>query len=83
MLCSLAIWSQYQTPGELPSQLKPVFCACVNFKLCLTALVDMIVAQRSFECPIPGSAQGKAGWDPEQPDLVNGNPAPSRRVESR
>jgi len=27
-------------------------------------------AQRGCGCPIPGGAQGQAGWDPGQSDLV-------------
>ena len=26
------------------------------------------VAQRGGECPVPGDAQGQAGWGSEQPD---------------
>jgi len=26
-------------------------------------------------CPIPGGAQGQAGWGPGQPELVGGSPA--------
>ena len=28
-------------------------------------------------CPIPGDAQGQAGWGPGQPELVGGSPAHS------
>ena len=36
------------------------------------------VAQRSSECPIPGGAQGKVGWDPGQTELLGGAPAGGR-----
>jgi len=39
------------------------------------------VAQRSCGCSVLGGVQGQVGWDPEQPDLVAGNPAHSRRLE--
>jgi len=29
-------------------------------------------AQRSCGCPIPGGAQGQAGWGPGQPEPVGG-----------
>ena len=41
------------------------------------------VAQRSCGCPLPGSAQGQAGWSSEQPDLVEGVPAHGRAVGTR
>jgi len=31
--------------------------------------------------PIPGGVEGQVGWDPEQPDLVSGNPAQGRGLE--
>ena len=36
------------------------------------------VAQRGCECPLPGSIEGQAGWDCEQPRLEGGVPACSR-----
>jgi len=39
------------------------------------------VAQRSCGCPIPGSAEGQAGWGSEQPGLVEGVPAHGRGFE--
>jgi len=30
-------------------------------------------AQRGWECPIPGGAEGQVGWCPGQPDLMGGN----------
>jgi len=41
------------------------------------------VAQGGCGCPIPGSIQGQAECGSGQPDLVVGNPAHSRRVETR
>jgi len=34
----------------------------------------------SCGCLIAGGTQGQAGWGPEQPDLVGGNPAHSTGV---
>jgi len=39
------------------------------------------VAQKSCGCPIPGGVQGKAGWGPGQPDLVDGVPIHGRELE--
>ena len=39
------------------------------------------VAQKGCECPLPGSIQGQAGWDFEQPGLEGGVPAYSRGLE--
>lgn len=36
------------------------------------------VAQRSYGCHILEGVQDKTGWDPEQSDLVRGNPAQAR-----
>jgi len=41
------------------------------------------VAQGGCGCPIPGGIQGQAGCGSGQPDLVVGNPAHSRGVETR
>lgn len=30
---------------------------------------------------IPGSIQGWVGWSPGNPDLVDGNPSPTERLE--
>jgi len=40
-------------------------------------------AQGGCGCPIPGGIQGQAGCGSGQPGLVVGDPAHSRRVESR
>jgi len=40
-------------------------------------------AQRSCECPVPGSIQGQAGWGCEQPALERGGPAYWREVGTR
>ena len=40
------------------------------------------VAQGGRGCPIPGGIQGQAGCGSVQPDLVVGDPAHSRRVET-
>ena len=37
-------------------------------------------AQRSCDCPLPGSVQSQAGWGSEQPGLVEGVPAHGRGV---
>ena len=41
------------------------------------------VAQKGYECSLPGSIQGQAGWGREQPGLVGGVPAYSHGVETR
>ena len=41
------------------------------------------VAQRSCGCPLPGSAQGQAGWSSEHPGLVEDAPAHGRGVGTR
>ena len=41
------------------------------------------VAQGGSGCPIPGGIQGQAGCGSGQPDLVVGDPAHSRGVETR
>jgi len=41
------------------------------------------LSQRSCGCPLPGSVQGQAGWDFEQPGLVEGVPAHGRGVGTR
>jgi len=41
------------------------------------------VAQGGCGCPIPGGIQGQAGCGSGQPDLVVGDPAHSREVETR
>jgi len=41
------------------------------------------VAQRSCGCPISGDIQGQVGWNPGQPDLVAGNTAHGREVETK
>ena len=38
-------------------------------------------AQRSCGCPIPAGIQGQAGWGPEHPKRVGGNPAHGRGLE--
>lgn len=38
----------------------------------IAAGLDLV---RSCRCPIPGRAQGQAGWDSGQPDLLGGNSA--------
>ena len=38
-------------------------------------------AQRSCGCPIPGGAQGQAGWGLGRPDLVGDVPAHGRGLE--
>ena len=38
------------------------------------------IDQRGCECPLPGSAQGQAGWDYEQTGLEKGVPVYSRGV---
>ena len=40
-------------------------------------------AQKGWGCPISGGSQGQVGWDPGQPDLVAGNLAHSRGVETK
>ena len=35
----------------------------------------------SCGCPIPGGAQGQAGWGPRQPELMGSIPAHGRRLE--
>ena len=30
------------------------------------------IAQRGYECPLPGSTQGQAGWGFDQPGLEGG-----------
>jgi len=40
-------------------------------------------AQRSCNCPLPGSVQGQVGWGFELPGLVKGVPAHGRGVETR
>ena len=46
---------------------------------------DMLeqVAQGGCGCPIPGGIQGQAGCGSGQPDLVVGDPAHGRGVETR
>ena len=39
------------------------------------------VAQRSCGCPVPGGAQGQAGWGPGKPELVGGKPAHGRGLK--
>jgi len=41
------------------------------------------VAQRSCDCPLPGSVQGQVGWGLEQPGLVKGVAAHGRGVGTR
>ena len=41
------------------------------------------VAQGGCGCPIPGGIQGQAARGSRQPDLVIGDPAHSREVETR
>jgi len=41
------------------------------------------VAQRSRDCPLPGSVQGWVGWSSEQPGLVEDVPAHGRGVGTR
>jgi len=41
------------------------------------------VAQKSCECPLPGSVQGQVGWGFEQPGLVEGVDAHGRGVGTR
>ena len=41
------------------------------------------VAQGGCGCPIPGGIQGQAGCGSGQPGLVVGDPAHSKRVETR
>jgi len=41
------------------------------------------VAQRSCGCPLPGSVQGRVGWNSEHPGLVEDVPAHSRGVGTR
>ena len=36
---------------------------------------------RKYDCAIPGTAQGQAGWGFEQPGLVEGVPAYGRGLE--
>ena len=52
----------------------PEFRKCLdnNFrhKDCLGGETLEQVAQRGCGCPLPGSIQGQAGWDFEQPGLV-------------
>jgi len=38
------------------------------------------IAQRGGGCPIPGDAQGQAGWGFEHPDLAVGVPVHCRGV---
>ena len=40
-------------------------------------------AQRSCGCPLPGSAQGQAGWNSEHPGLVGDVPADGRGLGTR
>ena len=40
-------------------------------------------AQRSCGCPLPGRAQGQAGWSSEHPGLVGDVPAHGRGVGTR
>ena len=44
-------------------------------------LKEAQAAQSSCGCPIPGSAQGQAGWGWEQPGLGGGVPARGRGWE--
>jgi len=41
------------------------------------------VAQRSCDCPLPGSVQGQVGWSSEQPGLAKDVPADGRGVGTR
>lgn len=41
------------------------------------------LAQKSYICPMLGSATDKAGWNPDQHDLVKGGPAHRRGFETK
>jgi len=47
------------------------------------ALLFLCQLGRFLELPILGGIQDQVGWGPERPDLVDGNPAHSRGVETR
>ena len=50
--------------------------------LCIRITInDGSSVHRGFECPLPGSIQGQAGWGCEQPGPEGGVPAYGRGLE--